>query len=269
MRLPFLCKALFFSLVLISTSGKLLSQIIPPALGETQTNSWFAIGLKQDLDKSENGWQSVTYAGLGTRSGSTHQPFDQLGIGVINQEFYHQFKENWQYSLALSYRKQYLFSKNDITDPSIPKYKQEFRVYGRLSYTFHLQPFDITPTLRQEFMKYFTPKFDDYTESMRLRTRFRLKFSWPIQPKHRQKIILYSEQLFATSKSDSDKKWDRFQYTDSRFSLYYSIHPEKTPLTFNLGYMHNLIGTKETFSGHYFALDIIWNNPFNFSKTVD
>ena len=250
-------------LTLLST--RLTAQIIPPGLGKTNTSSWLALGFKQDLDTlAIGGWESTTYIGLGTVS-HAHQsnPFEDVGIWVINQEFYHNFAKNWQYSLALSYRQQNLFSSTLPFKRLEPRYKQEFRWYGRLSYAFKFDNFTITPTFRQEVIKYFTPSFDNYDESWRIRSRFRLKFALPLTPDKSQQLLLYSEQLFSISQNGNTKKWDHFSYADSRFALYYSLKPKSHPLTYNLGYMHNLIGTQDTFSGHYFALDIIWKNPFS------
>ncbi len=249
--------------VLILFSAGLTAQIIPPGLGKTNTSSWLALGITQDLDTLDvGGWKSTTYMGLGTLS-HAHQsnPFKDLGIVVLNQEFYHNFAKNWQYSLALSYRQQNLFASEFPFEKATPRYKQEFRWYGRFSHFFRLHRLTITPTFRQEVIKYFTPDFDDYKESWRLRSRFRLKFALALNPEKSQQLLLYSEQLFSLSQHGKTKKWNRFEYADSRFALYYSLRPQKYPIIYNIGYMHNLIGTENTFSGHYLALDIIWKNP--------
>lgn len=255
---------------LILISGLLLlpfqinAQIIPPALGKTNLNSWFAFGVNQKLDTLKvGGWKSTTYMGIGTIS-HKHQsnPFKDIGIGVINQEFYHNFAPNWQYSLALSYRQQYLFADEVPFEKTKQAYKQEFRWYGRFSYTLKLNKLTITPTFRQEIIKYFTPNYENHIESWRLRSRFRLKFAFPLTSDNSHQLIAYSEQLFSTSQHSKTKKWDKFEYADSRFAIYYSLSPLKHSFTYNFGYMHNLIGSKNTFSGHYIALDIIWKNPF-------
>lgn len=245
-------------------SFNLSAQIIPPGLGETNTSNWLALGVKQDLDTLDiGGWNSTTYLGVGTVSHNTqYNPFNAIGVWVINQEFYHNFKKNWQYSLALSYRQQNIFTQEEPFVKTNMGHKQEFRWYGRLSYSFKWNKLTITPTFRQEAIKYFTPDFKAYSESLRLRSRFRLKFTFPLNADKSQKLIAYSEQLFSISQRGEAKKWDSFNYVDSRFALYYSLTPPNHPLNYNLGYMHNLIGTKDVFSGHYFALDIIWKNPF-------
>lgn len=249
---------LIFIIPVLSWSIPVEAQIVPPALGEINTSGWLALGVKQKLDTlSIKGWESVTYAGIGTTNQTPRSnPFENLGIGVLNQEFYRHLPKNWHYSLALSYRQQYL-------PENTPRYKQEFRWYGRISHTFQGNKWEITPTFRQEAIKYFTPDFEDYTESWRLRSRFRLKFALALNPDRSQQLIAYSEQLFSTSRYNETKKWSSFTYTDSRFALYYSIAPAGQPLIYNLGYMHHLHGTKNTFSGHYIALDIIWKNPLH------
>lgn len=260
-------KLISVSSIILLTST-LNAQIIPPALGETNINSWLAIGVKQKLDTLQiGGWESTTYLGIGSVS-HVHQsnPFEDLGILVVNQEFFHNFSENWQYSLALSYRQQNLFQKDSPFERADQRYKQEFRWYGRLSHSFKLNKWTITPTFRQEVIKYFTPEFKNHLESWRLRTRFRLKFAFALNTDKSQQLIAYSEQLFSVSQSGLTKKWDRFEYKDSRFALYYSVTPSKHPLIYNVGYMLNLIGTKNIFSSHYLALDIIWKNPLGGKK---
>lgn len=259
---------MFKQLLIISgfflLSSTISAQIIPPALGETTINTWFALGVNQKLDTLRvGGWESTTYAGLGMVSHAQQSnPFEDVGILVLNQEFYHNFAKNWQYSLALSYRYQNLFTKEAPFVRTAQRYKQEFRWYGRLSHSFQLNQWTFTPTLRQEVIKYFTPNFENHSESWRLRTRFRVKFALALNHDKSQQLIAYSEQLFSTSRQSTTKNWSRFKYADSRFALYYSLTPPQHSLTYNLGYMYNLIGGEDSFSGHYLALDIIWKNPF-------
>src|SRR5699024_10787408 len=236
-------------------SIKVHAQIIPPALGESNFDSWFALGINQKLDTLKvGGWESTTYAGTGTVSHKQQpNPFENVGIWVINQEFYHNFAPNWQYSLALSYRQQNLFEKTAPFKKTQQAYKQEFRGYGRFSYFFKGNGWTFTPTFRQEIIKYFTPNFKNHQESWRLRSRFRLKFAVNLTTDKSQQLIAYSEQLFSISQYSDTKSWGNFAYNDSRFALYYALSPKNHPFVYNLGYMLNLIGTKNTFSGHYIA----------------
>src|SRR5690625_6586037 len=79
----------------------------------------------------------------------------------------------------------------------------------------------ITPKLRQELIKYYDSGFKDYSESIRLRSRFRIKFYYPLDSKAQHGIAAYSEQLFSVSQSGISNEWGNFRYSDSRFSLYY------------------------------------------------
>ena len=56
------------------------------------------------LEKKE----SMTYIGIGRKSNpeGNSNPFHKQAILVINQEFYNNYVENWQYSYAISYRYQ-------------------------------------------------------------------------------------------------------------------------------------------------------------------
>lgn len=238
----------------------LLAQIVPAGLGKTNYGSSLAYGVKQDLDTMQNrGWTSSTYIAMARVSGSeTHNPLKKQGIFILDQEFYNQFHENWEHSIAASYRRQNLYG----VVPELPAFKNEFRLYGRFSYLLKRDKYEITPTLRQEFIKYYNPDFTDYTESFRLRTRLRLKLAVYLSPSKEHRVTLYSEQLFSSSYYVSTDEWREMGYNDSRFSVYYSYLPESIPFAFNIGYMSNLIGIDAPFLAQYFAIDIIWKNPF-------
>src|SRR5689334_13059308 len=95
---------IIFIVIGLLSLGIAKAQISPPGMGETNTASWFAFGVRQSLDSSEK-IQSFTYIGLGRISGPTsYNPLKYQEIFVINQEFYHRFHKHWHYSLALSYR---------------------------------------------------------------------------------------------------------------------------------------------------------------------
>lgn len=96
-----------FSTVEYSASA----QISPPGLGLANSASWFAVGVRQELDTLK-AWQSVTYIGIGRKSNpDNYNPLAKPAILVMNQEFYHQFHHHWQYSFALSYRRQDEYEK--------------------------------------------------------------------------------------------------------------------------------------------------------------
>lgn len=239
-------------------------QIVPPAMDQTNIAGWFAVAIRQELDPIPGkGWQSTTYIGLGRMSNpDNHNPLYKPGVVIVNQEFQNKFHKNWKYSLAVSYRRQNEYSNLAPYDKGDPPSKQEFRLYGRFSYVLETPFVKIEPTFRQEFQKYYTPHFKAYREDTRLRSRFRLKFTFPLTRGKAHKILLYSEQLFAVSRDKELRQWTAFAYTDSRFTLYYSYAPKKIPFVFNLGYMNNLAGVKPATSTHYFGMDIGWINPF-------
>lgn len=250
-------------LIIINLSfHTMIGQIIPPGLGEVSLSSWIAIGLNQEMDTLKNrGWKSSSYIGHGRiNDPEKHNLFQKSGIFILNQEFYNRFHQNWEYSLALSYRKQDIYKKEPPFDHADPSHKNEFRLYSRFSYLWKTDFVEISPTFRQEIMNYYNSDFSNYKEDWRLRSRFRLKFAFPLSSSH--KILVYSEQLFSTQRNHETKKWSSFKYNDSRFSVYYSHSPSTLPLTFNIGYMLNLVGTKSNYTGHYLAMDIIFKDIF-------
>lgn len=239
-----------------------LAQISPPGLGKAKTASWFAIGLRQNLD-SLNKRNALTYFGYGMVSdpeGSSN-PFVKQAIMVLNHERYNHFAKHWQYSYALSYRRQNSYS--DIEPYHKEGIDQEFRLYGRISYLLSEGKWKWTNTARQEFRKYFTADFTKADENLQFRTRLKSQLSYDLGPAD-QKLILSAEALFATSLMNYPRaQWKSFQYKESRFALYYSRKLPNTPLSMDVGYMNNLINnSSHPIDVHYVALDLIWNLPY-------
>ncbi|SEK77909.1 DUF2490 domain-containing protein [Parapedobacter koreensis] len=258
--------SLFLFIALFSYFPVVFAQISPPGLGSTATASWIAFGIKQNLN-AENTKSSTTYLGFG-RISDPHlgsNPARHPAIMVLNQEFYHQFADRWQYSYALSYRRQNQYQESDahFVPDSIP-IQQEFRLYGRMAYTHPLGKSKWTNTFRQEVRKYFDPDFGAVEENIQFRTRAKTQLTIPLDVDGNQKIVGGAEALFAISEENvPGHEWSPFAYKESRFTCYYSFQPSKSPLTLDIGYMNNLIGhghhTKDV---QYIALDVIWNNPF-------
>ncbi|WP_312077037.1 DUF2490 domain-containing protein [Chryseobacterium sp.] len=245
-------KNLMSTFIVLFFATKLPAQISPPGLGHSKTASWFAAGIKQKLNKN---WQSMTYFGMGRTSGNSLNPIEKPAIFVFNQEFYHQLKNNLKYSFALSLRDQ----KEIIPSNGKTVDQQEIRLYGRLSYAFKGKKFKITPTFRQEFRKFFAPKSLEDAESFALRTRLRLQLSVDLNEDASKKLFLSSEQLFSTEKDALSKEWSDLQYHESRFLAYYSVTPKNSSVTFDIGYMNNLVGGNHPYDVSYLAMDVVFN----------
>jgi hypothetical protein len=249
-------------LIFLLSSGIVFAQISPPGLGVANTASWCALGIRQYLDTTKR-WQSVSYVGLGRKSSPDNfSPVSKNGILVFNQEFYHQFHKNYQYSLAVSYRRQDEYSDVSPYDYKANRIKQEFRIYSRFAYSYKISRFKISPIIRQEFRKFYASDFSNLAENFQLRTRMRIQLTMNLDRQNLGKLILNAESLFAVSKENNPGKWTGFHYSESRFSFYYSVSLQKIPLTLSIGYMNNLIGMKSPRSVHYFAFDIILENLF-------
>ena len=240
----------------------LLAQISPPGLGKANTASWLALGVRQWMDSSHT-QQSVTYICFCRISNPDYyDPLKKRAILVINEEYHHQFKKHWQYSLALSYRRQNeyaTFAPYEAEDPAI---KHEFRLYARLTNVQKNDKWKLNSTLRQEFRKFFDPSFHNHEENFQFRSRLREQVGYKLNKKHQ--LVLSAEALFSVSKLE--KEWNAFEYRESRFCLYHSYSPTTLPFVFNLGYMYNLIGNKALNSVHYIALDVVWEKSFKQAK---
>ncbi|HVD96638.1 MAG TPA: hypothetical protein VNB90_00445 [Cytophagaceae bacterium] len=254
----------FLSGILISFS--LHAQISPPGLGESNTAAWFAFGIRQRLD-SANHKQFVSYAGLGRISGlGSKYLLNKQSIIVINEEYYNQFRKHRQYSLALSYRNQRKYEDLPPYESSNPAAKQEFRLYGRYSYLWSKSDWKLVVTFRQEIRKFLAPDFQNWDETLQLRSRLRTQLTFTLDQNKVHKLILSAEALGSVSQYAVPSHWSRFGYHESRFCFYYSLDPKNSSLVYSIGYMNNLLGTNTLKDVHYLAFDIIWENPFSFLK---
>jgi hypothetical protein len=252
MKLLHLTSALLFCLIAHA-------QLSPPGLGETHSAYWSAAGIRQKINEKNT---SLTYIGTGRISGPEEEnPLDKPSIFVVNEEMYHKINTAWQYSYALSYRRQHHYS-HLVTNPHDAEIHQEYRAYGRLSYSSTFGAFKWKNTLRQEVRKFFNPEFGDIENSLQLRTRLKTQFSAALNNTSSSAITASAEALFSIP-HDAAENWGNYEYKESRFCLYYTYHPKELPVTFDLGYMNDLIGKgHEVTDANYLAFDIILENPF-------
>ena len=256
-------KTILTGLLLLLTVT-IFAQVSPPGLGKGKNASWFAFAIKQSLD-SLHKKESTTYIGIGRKSTpDDSNPFNKMGILILNQEFSNRYHKNWQYSYAISYRRQNEYESTAPYDLANPAIKQEFRIYGRYSYLTGTSTIKWKTTFRQEYRKFFNPDFTKNSEDYQLRTRLKTQLNIDLGTQKIHHIIGSAEALFSTSKKYKPaSEWTKFEYKDSRFGLYYSLTPKEIPFTFDFGYGYNLIGKGSKTSGvNFLAIDIIWNNPF-------
>ena len=237
------------------------AQLSPPGLGTTQSAFWGAVGVRQKLDEKNT---SVTYVGIGRISDpeGDANPFNKQSIIVLNQEFYHKLNTHWQYSYALSYRSQNQYSSKEPYKAESPTTHQEFRGYGRLSYTAKTGSVNWKSTFREEIRKFYTPDFETVEDDFQLRSRFKTQATIPLDVYSESSLIGSAEALFSISNDDTEG-WGDFEYKESRFCLYYSYAPHSIPVTFDIGYMNDLIGHGHHIKdANYLAFDIVLENVF-------
>lgn len=241
------------------------AQISPPGLGEANTAFWSAFGVRRQLD-SLGKKQSLSYLALGRKSSpDNYNLFSKQAIFVINHEVYHSFAKNQQYSYAVSYRRQ---PEYESSAPYEKKgLEQEFRLYGRYSYTFNLgKRFKLKNTIRQEFRKFFDPDFHAVEENFQLRTRVKSQLTYNLSSKNNQKLALSAEGLFSISYlNEPEPQWTKFAYREMRLGVYYMFEIPNSPFTMDIGYVDNLIRNSHSITKggvHYLAADLIWNLPY-------
>lgn len=247
---------LYFTFIFSSIA---IAQLSPPGLGKSNTAFWSAIGVKQKLDEKNS---ATTYFGMGHISGTKeNNPFSIPSIFVLNQEFYHKLNANWTYSAALSYRRQHEYDESFDKEESVVV-NQEFRLYGRFQYSTNVGNSKWSTTLRQEVRKFYTADFAQVPDGLQLRTRLKTQLLVPLDNDSENSLVGSAEVLFAMA-NDSDGGWGSPEYKESRFCLYYSYSPHSLPVTFDVGYMNDLIGYGHHITDvSYLALDVIIENPF-------
>lgn len=254
-------KSALFLLLFYLSSTQFFAQVSPPGLGDANSASWVAMGLKQNIDRAKT-IESMTYFGVGFTSNLDNEnPIEKPSIYVLNQEFYHTLNNHWKISYALSYRNQKNYSKDNINT------QQEARLYARAAYTTKINRVKLTQTLRQEVRKFGNENWKNTEKPFQLRSRYKTQVAITLDKTKKHTLTAGAEILLSTSKSNLTKKWSKMSYQESRFTLFYTLRPQKTPVAISFGYMNNLIQKKKAHSVHYASIDLVWENPFYcFSK---
>lgn len=230
-------------------------------MGSTDAAYWSAIGVKQDLDSKNT---NVTYIGTGRISGRDMDAdaLNKQAIVVINTEMYHKISDHSQYSYAVSYRRQNHYTEIIPQEYEISEIHQEFRVYARFNYTLRIGTVRWKNTYRQEVRKFYTPGFENVEDGFQLRSRLKTQASVPLGNSGKFRLLGTAEALLSMSK-DLINGWGKYSYKESRFCLYFSYTPQSVPVTFDVGYMNNLIGYgHNTEDVNYLAVDVILENIF-------
>ena len=229
-------------------------------MGNINTASWFAIGVKQNLNEQKT-ISSITFLGFGeTSNPDDYNPVDRAAIYVINQEFTNRFATHWEYAGALSYRWQNSYKTKAPFEIDASNNQQEIRTYAKLSYLNNLGSIDYSVTLRPEFRLFYNPDFNSPEKKAQFRTRLKGKMAFNLNVVKTRKIIASAEMLLAVSETEN---WDTYQFNESRFCLYYSVKIPKQKMTLNLGYMNDLVLKSSVHDANYIAVDIKFTDLFS------
>lgn len=247
---------------LISFITTIYAQISPPGLGEADAATWFALGLRQDINTKQS-IESMTYIGIGAKTIELEGLYDNKpAIFVFNQEFFHEINKSIDLSYAASYRRQMEYEYDSSKNSTQTSTQQEFRIYGRFAYTFKLGKVKFKQTARQEFRHFVDQNFNNTVEPLQFRSRLKSQISFYIDQQNQHKLTAGTEVLFSTSKNQTTKDWSDIKYKEARFTLFYTYTPAKTPIAISIGYMNNLIEKHTTHAVHYASVDVVWENPF-------
>lgn len=250
-------------LLFILSGYSSFGQLTPPGLGNnSKMNAWFVIGLDQKLD-SAGRFFSMTYFGLaGQSTVADMNVFDRLGIFVLNEEVKFRFKPSWSVSLAASYRHQNEFQKTYPYLAAEDQFKQEFRLYSRITKTWKKKAIP-SIAFRQEYRKFYDPKFRDWKVSSAFRSRLKFQSEFNLTSAKRVRAAIACEFLFSTEFKEESQEWQHFQYGETRLSAIISYYTKNGKISYNTGYMNDLLhvsaGEK---SIHYISMGIIFKNVF-------
>lgn len=239
------------------------AQLTPPGLGSnSKLNLWFAVGLDQKLD-SAGRFSSMTYFGLaGQSTVADANVFDRLGIFVFNEEIKYKFNPAWSISLAASYRHQNEFEKAYPYLASDDRFKQEFRIYSRITKSWR-EKWMPSITFRQEYRRFYDPEFRDWKVSSAFRSRLKFQSEFNLISSKRLKAILGCEFLFSTEFQAASQKWQHFQYSETRLSAVISYYSKNKKVSCNIGYMNDLLHVPAgRRSVHYITTSIVFKNLF-------
>lgn len=253
-----------FSLLLFVLCSTLsFAQLTPPGLGSnSKVNGWFAVGLDQKLD-SAGRFSSMTYFGMAGQSTIENtNMFDRLGILVFNQEVKFRFHPTWNVSLAASYRHQNEFEKTYPYLAAEDRFKQEFRVYSRITKNWK-KKWIPSIAFRQEYRRFYDPGFREWEVSSAFRSRLKFQSEFNLVSSKKLTALIGTEFLFSTEFQEDTQSWQHFQYGETRLSAIISYHSNNHHITYNLGYMNDLLhvpaGNK---SVHYISASIVFKNIF-------
>jgi hypothetical protein len=239
------------------------AQLTPPGLGSnSKMNLWFAIGLDQKLD-SAGRFSSMTYFGIAAQSTVENtNVFEHLGIFVINEEVKFRFKPTWSVSLAASYRHQNEFEKTFPYLAAEDQFKQEFRVYSRITKSWKKKGVP-SIAIRQEYRKFYDPEFRDWKVSAAFRSRLKFQSEFNLVPSKRLTAIVGCEFLFSTEFQEKNQEWKHFEYGETRLSAIISYYSKNHKISYNIGYMNDLLHVPAgERSVHYISTSIIFKNLF-------
>ncbi|MNJ86303.1 hypothetical protein D3C87_37950 [compost metagenome] len=250
-------------LLVLFFSSFSFGQLTPPGLGSnSKLNSWFALGLDQQLD-SAGRFSSMTYFGIAGQSTVDNvNIFDRLGILVFNQEMKFKFRPIWNVSLAASYRHQNEFQKTYPYLAAEDRFKQEFRIYSRITKNWK-KKWIPSIAFRQEYRRFYDPEFREWEVSSAFRSRLKFQSEFALISSEKLTAIVGTEFLFSTEFQEDTQSWQHFQYGETRLSAIFSYHTNNNRISYNLGYMNDLLhvpaGNK---SVHYISASIVFKNIF-------
>lgn len=248
-------KIFLFSLLLYSFHG--FTQVSPPGLTNKGGASWYALGINQELNKKGN--RISGYVGLG-RAGTSQQnnPFQDHVLFVVNTAYKKNFKTNFHIGPSLSYRHQEIYESNMINE------KQELRIGLEIGKRWAFNRLQLRSQFKQEYRKFYDASFRNWNESIQFRSRIKLSLNYQLAKNKKHHISTHIETLFSTTEHlNPSVYWDKFNYSDSRLSFFYSYSIPKPKLKMSVGYMLNLIGKNNVNCANYISMDLIWTNPFS------
>lgn len=243
----------YLAILLLIACASANAQITPPGLGENENaNLWMAVGLEKKLG-SPGKISSLSYVGIGRESSrADYNILKRQGIIVLNEELGWKFHKRWKLAQGISYRRQNEYKDTPPYESERPGYKNELRLYSKLTHYHDLGNVVLAFTARQEFRCFYTAGINAQKDAFELRTRLKAQSIISVNKGHTRFVTLGVEPLFSSSKLEGGGM-QPIQYDETRFSGFYSFMPSPH-LVFSIGYMNDLVHRDI----HYLSLDVVF-----------
>lgn len=246
---------IFCVFCVLRASSRCDAQITSAAQGGNAA-SWSALGLVQQM---RGNWRATTNIGTGMHSDPDKKDLkiaQKMGVFVAKQSFSYQLSHHLAISSGLGYWRKYKYASSQPYDkrPSPLSYRNEFRSFSKVNYSFKLGNIKIGQYIRPEFRFFYNQNLSGrWPTPFEFRIRYRLSGKIPLNKKRTNYLVILDEVFSATDKygktNAGSTTWSPYKFTENRLSLFYKHSFIKNKLDLDVGIMNQYWRKKMTSNG--------------------